>query len=104
MTHFDPEKWNITDDDKILSMELSDILAQEKIAFEAKSIHPREDLVQMVHKESNIILDMGFYGEKSWKVYTVDKLIGWEQPIEVKTFDNLVQSTNYIKLLASKYS
>ena len=60
MFQVDKSKWKIYDPDEILSHEFEGF--DTGVLKSEASIHPREDMMQLTHKESNRIVDFGYYG------------------------------------------
>lgn len=109
MFQIDKSKWKIYDPDKILSYKLEDFDAST-LKF-GGDIHPREDLMQFTHKESNCIVDFGYYGceIKLGGFYAVHVIDGnleeaWYHPLERHESKAFMEGIANVEAMLQKYT
>lgn len=109
MLQINEEKWNIYDPDKILSHKLEGFDTRA-LRFGA-NVHPREDMMQFIHKESNYIIDFGYYGceiklDGFYAVYVIDGNLeeAWCHPLEKHTSKSFLTSIAHVKNMLTKYT
>ena len=109
MLEIDSSRWKIYDPDNILSHELEGF-DTSCLKFGA-DIHPREDMMQLTHKESNCIVDFGYYGcevklDGFYAVHVIDGNLeeAWFQPLERHESKEFVEGIVNVQTMLEKYT
>lgn len=109
MLKVDKRKWEVHDPDKVLSYE-RDVFDINIINFFGE-IGPREDLMAFTHKETNYIVDFGYYGSEVeldgyWIVYVIDTNMDepWESPIERHDSKSFLDGIGNVHAMLEKYT
>ncbi|WP_036182398.1 hypothetical protein [Marinobacterium lacunae] len=102
-------KWIIYDPDKILGYKLEGFDTGE-LKFGA-DIHPREDMMQLTHKESNCIIDFGYYGceiklDGFYAVHVIDGNLeeAWYHPLERHESKDFLEGIANVQTMLDKYT
>ena len=109
MLQINEEKWNIYDPDKILSYKFEGF-DTSALKFGA-DIHPREDMMQLTHKDSNCIIDFGYYGceiklDGFYAVHVIDGNLeeAWYHPLERHESKGFLQGVANVQNMLAKYT
>lgn len=109
MIKIDKSKWQIYDPENILNYE-ADGFDTSVLKFGA-AIHPREDLMQFTHKESNCIVDFGYYGceiklDGIYAVYVIDGNLeeAWNHPLERHESQDFLKGITDVQTMLAKYT
>ncbi len=107
MLQINHSKWEVNDPDKILSHELKGFNESE-VKFGA-DIHPREDMLQITHKETGFIVDFGFYGcevelNGFYVVHVIDGNLeeAWHHPLERHESSTFIEGIKNVQAVVAK--
>jgi hypothetical protein len=109
MIQINEKKWSIHDPDEIFSYK-SEGFDISALKFGA-AIHPREDMMQFRHNESNCIVDFGYYGceiklDGFYTVSVVDGNLeeGWHEPLERYESKDFLNGIANVQAMLTKYT
>ena len=107
MLHIDKSKWEIHDADNILRHKLEEF--DLNILKFGGDIHPREDLMQLTHNETNFIIDFGYYGceiklDGLYIVYVIDgnREDAWVEPLERHESNSFLEGIKNVQTALDK--
>ena len=109
MLQINKAKWEVYDPDNVLSYKIEgfDVSA---LKFGA-DIHPREDMMQLTHKDSNYIIDFGYYGceiklDGFYAVYVIDRNLeeAWYHPLERHESKEFLEGIANVQAMLAKYT
>ncbi len=109
MFQIDKGKWKIYDPDNILGYKREGF--DTSILKFGGDIHPREDLLQLTHNESNYIVDFGYYGcevelDGFYAVHVIDGNLeeAWYPPLERHESKCFLEGISSIEAMLTKYT
>ncbi len=109
MLQINESKWGIYDPDNILSYKLEGF--DTSVLKFGADIHPREDMMQLTHKESNCIIDFGYYGCKIefdgfYAVHVINSDLeeAWYHPLELHESKSFLESISNVQTMLAKYT
>ena len=109
MLQINNSKWEVCDPDNILSKKLKEFDVSA-LKFGA-DIHPREDMIQLTHKESNCIIDFGYYGceielDGFYAVHVIDGNLeeAWYHPLERHESKFFLEGITNVQCMLAKYT
>ena len=105
--HINETKWSISDPDNILSYKPE----EDSDSTLRMGIHPREDMLQLTHKESNCIIDFGYYDCETklnglYAVYVLDGNLveAWDKPMELHESGDFMEGITHVQSMLDKYT